>query len=89
MNENLNFKVARLQKIANNSRLRAFADMNINDQLIIKGVRVVEGPTGLFVAMPQEKGKNNKWYETVRCLSKEVRDSIAKEVLSVYEEKLK
>ena len=82
--EPLNFKVARIHRLSTSGSMRAFVDMNINGQLLIKGVRVVEGPKGLFVSMPQEKGKDNKWYETIKCLSKEVRYQIADSVLTAY-----
>ena len=83
--ENLNFKVARIHKLSTNGKMKAFVDVNINDALIIRGLRVVLGSKGLFVSMPQEKGKDNKWYDTIRCLSKEVRAAISKEILNAYE----
>ena len=82
--ENLNFKVVRIHKLSTNGKMKAFVDVNINDALIIRGLRVVLGSKGLFVSMPQEKGKDNKWYDTIRCLSKEVRSDISNCILEVY-----
>lgn len=85
MSENvLNFKVSRIHKMDNASHMKAFIDLSINDQVLIKGVKVIEGQKGLFVSMPQEKGKDNKWYDTIRCLTNETRSAIAKEVLAAY-----
>ena len=62
-------------------------DLGVNDTLLIKGIRVVDSrKKGLFVAMPQEKGKDEKWYEKVRCLNDEVRLSINKKVLEAYKD---
>ncbi len=84
-NEKLNFKVERIHKVTKDGSLKAFVDLNINDQLLFRGLRIVNGQKGLFVSMPQEKGKDNKWYDTIRCLSPDVRFAIQKEVMAAYE----
>ena len=56
--------------------LKAFVDLSISDALIVRGLRVVDGPKGLFVSMPQEQGKDKKWYDTIRCVSPQVRQEI-------------
>ena len=43
--------------------LKAFAAIIVDDNLRIKGVRVLNGRNGLFVAMPQEQGKDKRWYD--------------------------
>jgi stage V sporulation protein G len=44
-------------KLLENQRdkLRAFASLTIDDCLVIRDVKVIEGPGGLFVAMPSRK----------------------------------
>ena len=71
------------------NRIKAFVDVSINDALLIKGIRIVEGNKGLFVSMPVEQGKNEKWYERVRCLNKSIRDEIANAVLTAYSGEIK
>ena len=85
--KNLDFKVARIHRLSTDSRVKAFVDMKINDALIIRGLKVIAGPDGLFVSMPQEQGKDKKWYDTIRCLSPDIRNEISECVLSVYQEK--
>lgn len=82
--ETLDFKVARIYKLSTDGRIKAFVDMNVGDALIIRGLKVVDGPNGLFVSMPQEQGKDKKWYDTIRCLSDDVRGRIAECVLESY-----
>ncbi len=73
-------------RFENDQPLRAFADIAVNDVLLIKSIRVVNGSGGLFVSMPREKAKDNKWYDSVRCLTGEVRNQITEEVLRAYQE---
>jgi stage V sporulation protein G len=78
------FKIARINKVTDFGALRAYVDIIVNDTLLIKGLRVIEGKKGLFVSLPQEPGKDNKWYEIVRCLDKNLRTQISDVVMSAY-----
>ena len=78
-------KVNRMYRIDDEKkRVKAFADIEINGILLIKGLYVVNGKNGLFVSMPRERGKDNKFYETVRVLTPEVKEKITSCVLSSY-----
>ena len=65
-------------------RVKAFVDIVVNDAILIKGIRVIEGKKGMFVSMPSEQGKDEKWYDRVRCLSDEVKDLVSERVLEGY-----
>ncbi len=80
----LDFKVIRIHKLPDNGRMKAFVDLGVNDQLLVKGMRVVSGKNGLFVSMPQEKGKDNRWYNSVDCLTQETREQISEIILEAY-----
>ncbi len=80
----IEIKVLKVHRIDGNNRIKAFVDISINDALLIKGLRVVQGKNGLFVSMPVEQGRNEKWYERVRCLNKDIRNEIANTVLAAY-----
>lgn len=69
----------------NNSNLRAFASINIDDELVIKNIKVVEGKKGLFVSYPSEKGSDGEYYDQVYPLNKETRDYIEETILEAYE----
>jgi len=81
-------KVNRIHKFEDNDKtLRAFADIEINGALLIKGLQVVQGKKGLFVSMPRQKGKDNKWYESVRALTPQTKSDIFSAVLAAYKGK--
>ncbi len=83
--DTLEVKVHRIYKMQKDGPLKAFADIVINDAIVIKGIKLLDGKQGLFVSMPQEKAKDNKWYDSVRCLSKDLERKIESEVLAAYE----
>ena len=82
--DDLKFTVTRLHKLDGTGALKAFCDLSVLDSLVINGLRVVEGKEGLFVSMPQEAGKDGKWYNTVIPLRREIKDEIERIVLEAY-----
>lgn len=82
--EVLELKILKIHRLPE-GKTKAFVDLGVNDALLIKGIRVVDGKEGLFVAMPSELGKDERWYERVRCLNKEIKGLIAQKVLEAYE----
>ncbi len=82
--ETIDIKVLKIHRLTQDSRVKAFVDLGINDALMIKGIRIVQGKKGLFVSMPTEQGKNERWYERVRCLNKDIRSLITQKVFEAY-----
>lgn len=69
-----------------NSSLLAFANITIDDELILTGIKVVEGKKGNFVAMPSREGSDGEYYDIFFPLSKDVREEISDAVLEAYDE---
>jgi DNA-binding cell septation regulator SpoVG len=78
-------EVSRIHKIDGDSKLKAFVDLSL-DGVIIKGLRIVSGSSGLFVGMPRHQGKDGKWYNTVYPATKEIQKQISDLVLAAYQE---
>ncbi len=78
-------KVVRLHRFDGDSKTKAFADIAIGD-FIVKGLRLVEGKKGLFLAMPQEKAKDGKWYSAFYPCTEEARQELSELVLAAYQE---
>ena len=67
-----------------NGNTKAFVDLITNEGIILKGFKLILGPTGLFVGAPSEKGKDGKWRETV-IIPKEMKDEINRMVVNEYD----
>ena len=80
-------KIERMHRFDGEGTLKAFCDLLILDVFLVKGLRVVEGKNGLFVSMPQNQGKDGKWYDTFHPVSKEMRKGLEELVLENYNEK--
>ncbi len=79
-------EVVRLHRLENGGPIKAFCDIQFNNEYIVKGFKLVEGKDGTFVGMPSEIGKNGKWYSTFVALSDEVKSRLEEKVVSAFEE---
>ena len=83
---NTKIEVVRLFRFENGGPVKAFCDVQFDDNYIIKGFRVVEGKAGLFVGMPREAGKSGKWFDTFLPLSDEMKSHIQETLIAAYQE---
>ncbi|MEW6778164.1 MAG: septation regulator SpoVG [Bdellovibrionota bacterium] len=70
----------------NDERLKAYVTLVFDDCFVVHDVKVIQGPDGLFVAMPSKKTKNGTYRDTVHPLNRETREMIEKCVLDSYEQ---
>ena len=86
--EDYQMKITAVQvnKVKSESSLKAFVNITIDDELVIKGLKVVEGKRGLFVSMPCTKGDDGQYYDDVFPITKECREYVSDTVLFEYEQ---
>lgn len=77
-------KIHRIYPFKSDGPLQAFVDVLFDDELLVKGIKVLKGHNGLFVSLPQEKGKDDKWYESVRFKDPERRKMFNLDILKEY-----
>lgn len=73
-----------MNPIKGESKTAAFFDIQTEEEIIIKGFRLVNGQNGLFMAAPDEKGKDGKFYDRV-IVPKELKEKLEKMALEEYE----
>ncbi len=76
--------IKRLHKTDGTSSLKGYADVVLAKVIIVKGCRIVDGSNGLFVSLPQSKGKDDKYYPIVMIDDTELYKKIQNVVLAEY-----
>jgi len=84
MTNNVEVKVTRLYKMEKEGPVKAFCDINVDDSILIKGLKVVEGEKGTFVGLPSEAGRDGRWYTTVFLLNQALKEKVDEAVLAAY-----
>ena len=71
------------------SKLKAYVDFTIDDCLAIRGAKIIEGNTRLFVSMPGKLNKFGKEENVVFPTNRETREKFEDVILKEYEKVLK
>ena len=71
-----------------NNKIKANANITIEECFVVKGIRIIEGSNGLFTAMPSKKGVNGDYKDICFPITAEARQIINDEILRAYHEKL-
>jgi len=85
MTQSTKIEVVRMHRLDNGGAVKAFCDIQIDNDYVIKGFKVVEGKEGLFVGMPSEVSKTGKWFSTFEPLTGDVKTRIEEAVIGAYE----
>jgi stage V sporulation protein G len=65
-------------------RLKAFVNVTFDDDFVVRGMKVIEGKKGLFVAMPSRKGKDGTFRDIAHPINNNMRKKLEKVVLDEY-----
>jgi len=65
-------------------RLKAFVNVTFDDDFVVRGMKVIEGRKGLFVAMPSRKGKDGTFRDIAHPINNNMRKKLEKVVLDEY-----
>ena len=69
------------------SSLRAYADVVLDDLVLIKGFRIMASKSGgLFIGMPSKMGKDGKYYDQVEFTTEEFKSLLRSRILEAYKE---
>lgn len=73
----------------NEDKLKAYVTVIFDNCFVVRDLKIINGNTGLFVAMPSKKRKDGTFRDIAHPLNSEMRNELEKKILSVYEEELK
>lgn len=79
----MKIKIEKIERLAEGNRIKAFLTVCFDGKVTVKGIRLVEGCKGLFICMPMEQGKNERWYEKVR-LAPKVKSELEKMAIQAF-----
>ena len=75
----------RIYKSRTEGAVKAYATISLDDEFVVKGIKVLEGENGLWVGMPSRRVKDGTFQDLFHPASKEAREKIVKAVLEAYD----
>lgn len=66
------------------SKMKAYASVLLDDCFVIRDLKVIEGEKGLFVAMPSRKTPTGLFHDVVHPINQETRKMFEDAILEAY-----
>ena len=85
----------RLRKVENEGKLKAYVTVTFDNCFVVHNVKIIEGKTGLFIAMPSRKTQrlrivsakktaNGEYKDVAHPISPEFRNELQDKILAEY-----
>jgi len=71
--------------IVNEDKLKAYASITLDDCFVIRDLKIIQGLSGTFVAMPAKKRKDGTFRDIAHPLNQEMRKELESKVIDAYE----
>jgi stage V sporulation protein G len=75
--------------LRNDDKLRAFASITLDGQFVIRGLKIIDGSNGVFVAMPSRQRKDGSYQDVAHPINRETREWLEAEVVGAYKEEVR
>jgi stage V sporulation protein G len=66
-------------------KLKAYVTITLDNSFVVRDLKIIQGKTGFFVAMPSKKRKDGTYRDMAHPLNQETRQMIETKVMAEYE----
>jgi stage V sporulation protein G len=74
--------------LRDDDKLRGFASITLDNKFVVRGLKVIEGANGLFVAMPNRKRRDGSFQDIAHPINAKTRNWMENEVIAEYKKEL-
>ena len=74
--------------LRSDEKLKAFVSITLNNAFVIRGLKVIHGNNGLFVAMPSRKRPDGQHQDLAHPINDATRKYLTQKVLTEYEREM-
>ncbi len=74
----------RIRKVEAEGKLKAYVTITFDDCFVVHNVKIIEGTSGLFIAMPSRKTANGEYKDVAHPISPDFRNAIQSKILDEY-----
>jgi len=70
------------------TRLKGFANVTFDNVFVVRGMKIIKGNAGFFVAMPSRKRLDGTYQDVAHPVNREMRRMLEEKVLEAYDVEL-
>jgi stage V sporulation protein G len=74
----------RIRKVNSEGKLKAYVTVTFDNCFVVHNVKVIEGKTGVFIAMPSRKTKTGDYKDVAHPINSDFRNELQKRILDAY-----
>jgi stage V sporulation protein G len=74
--------------LRDDAKLKAFASITLDNCFVVRGLKIIEGKSGTFVAMPSRRRKDGEYQDIAHPINNEARAVMERVILKAYREEL-
>ncbi|MBR5866345.1 MAG: septation regulator SpoVG [Spirochaetaceae bacterium] len=74
----------RIRRLEADGKLKAYAAVTFDDCFVVHNIKVIEGKSGLFVAMPSRKSADGEYMDIAHPISSDFRTELQDVILKEY-----
>ncbi len=78
----------RVRKVDRDGKLKGVASVTLDDEFVVHDLKIIEGQSGLFVAMPSRKAPDGEYRDIAHPINTATRDMFQEAILDKYNEVL-
>lgn len=72
--------------LRDDEKLRAFASITLDNMVVIRGLKIIGGANGTFIAMPSRQRKDGSYQDIAHPINRETREWLESQVIAAYKE---
>jgi stage V sporulation protein G len=70
--------------LRDDNKLKGFASITLDNAFVIRGLKIIEGASGLFIAMPSRKRKDGTFQDIAHPINMDTRKWMENQVIAAY-----
>jgi stage V sporulation protein G len=75
----------RVRKVTGEGKLKAYVTVTFDNCFVVHNVKVIEGKSGIFIAMPSRKTKAGEYKDVAHPINPEFRAQLQDKILAEYD----
>ncbi len=75
--------------LRDDEKLKAFASITLDGMIVIRGLKIIEGGNGTFIAMPSRQRKDGSYQDVAHPINRQTREWLESQVIAAYKEEVR
>ncbi len=75
----------RVRKVGGDGKMKAVASVTFDNSFVVHDIKIIEGQSGLFIAMPSRKTPDGEYRDIAHPINSDMRGKLQGVILNQYE----